>query len=99
MLSVTTIIAKHVTIQLLSVDCMQVLFILACTRVALVLQSVLLFNVSFGVALIRGRLFEVRVPSSLLLCVCVHACARACPRRRARACVCVRARVRMCVRV
>ncbi|KAK9796256.1 hypothetical protein WJX73_006556 [Symbiochloris irregularis] len=35
-----------------------VLFVLAYTRVAMVLQSVLLFNVSFGMALIRGRLFE-----------------------------------------
>ena len=38
---------------------LQVLFVLAYTRVAMVLQAVLLFNVSFGLALVRGMLFQV----------------------------------------
>ena len=35
------------------------MFVLAYTRIAMVLQAVLLFNVSFAVALIRGMLFKV----------------------------------------
>ena len=50
----------------LSLGCMQVLFVLAYTRIVMVFQAVLLFNVSFGVALIRAMLFQVRMVHRLL---------------------------------